>query len=125
MPFDDLRNEEETPQPMRREYERKMIFLTCRLIGHRSAAEFPFYIFGQHLTRFWPEDFERIRKLWHEISEKESGAEIRHRDIVSVAVLRLDNEFHSDQESKILNEIHREALEQKHGTQAGSEQSED
>ena len=125
MPFDGLRNEEETPQLMRREYERKMLFLMCRLIGHRSAAEFQFYIFGQYPTRFWPEDFERIHKLWIEISEKEPIAEGRHRDVVIIALSRLDRELHSDQESKILNEIRREALEQKHGMQAGSERSED
>ena len=97
----------------------------CRLIGHRSAAEFQFYIFGRHPTRLWPEDFKRIHKLWLEISGKEPGAEIRHRDVVSVALSRLDKEFHSDQGSKILKEIRREALEQKHGMQSGSEQSED
>jgi len=90
-----------------------------------DAAQSHFHIFGQHPTRLWPEDFERIHKLWLEISGKEPGAEIRHRDVVSVALSRLDKEFHSDQDSEILNEIRREALEQKHGVQSGSEQSED
>ena len=125
MPFDSLRNEEETPQLMRRENEIIMLFLICRLIGHRSAAEFKFYIIGQYPTRFWPEDFERIHKLWIEISEKEPVAEGRHRDVVIVALSRLDKELHSDQLRKILNEIRREALEQKDGVQSGSEQSED
>ncbi|HTY61371.1 MAG TPA: APC family permease [Acidobacteriota bacterium] len=84
-----------------------------------------FYIFGQHLTRLWPEDFERIHKLWLEISEKEPSTEIRHRDVVSVALSRFDKEFHSDQGDKILNEIRREVQEQKHGMKPGSEQSED
>jgi hypothetical protein len=68
---------------------------------------------------------KRLRKLWLEISEKEPGAEIRHRDVVSVALSRFDKEFHSDQGIKILNEIRREALEQKNGMKSGSEQSED
>ena len=84
-----------------------------------------FHIFGQHPTRLWPEDFERIHKLWLEISEKEPGAEIRHRDVVSVALYRLDKEFHSGQGSEMFNEIRREALEQKHGVQSDSEPSED
>jgi len=90
-----------------------------------NSAKSHFSIFGQHPTRLWPEDSERIHKLWLEISGKEPGAEIRHRDVVSVALSRLDKEFHSDQGSKILKEIRREALEQKHGMQSGSEQSED
>jgi amino acid transporter len=90
-----------------------------------DSSKSRFYIFGQHPTRLWPEDLERIHKLWLEISEKEAGAEIRHRDVVNVALCRLDKDFHSDQGSEILNEIRHEALEQKHGLQSGSEPSED
>jgi amino acid transporter len=90
-----------------------------------DSSKSHFYIFGQHPTRLWPEDFERIHKLWLEISEKEPGDEIRHRDVVNVALSRLDKEFHSDQGIKILDEIRREALEQKHDMKSDSEQSED
>ena len=54
-----------------------------------------FSIFGQHPARLWPEDVERIHKLWIELSGKEPGTEIRHRDVVSVALSRLDKDFHS------------------------------
>ncbi|HYK90324.1 MAG TPA: amino acid permease, partial [Acidobacteriota bacterium] len=91
----------------------------------QDSTKSQFHIFGQHPTQLWPEDFERIHRLWLEISEKEPGAGIRHRDVVSVALSRLDKEFHSDRGSRILNEIHREALEQKHGPQSGPEPSED
>ncbi len=84
-----------------------------------------FHVFGQHPTQLWPEDFERIHKLWLEISEKEPGADIRHRDVVSVALYRLDKELHSGKGSEIVNEIHREALEQRHGMESTSEPSED
>ena len=84
-----------------------------------------FCIFGQHPTQLWPEDVERIHKLWLKISEKEPGVEIRHRDVVSVALYRLDKDFHSDQGGKILNEIRREAVQQKQGLQPGPEPSED
>jgi hypothetical protein len=94
-------------------------------IVFEDSTKSQFHIFGQHPTQLWPEDFERIHKLWLEISEKEPGAGIRHRDVVSVALCRLDEDFHSDQGSEILNEIHREALEQKRGLQSGPEPSED
>lgn len=101
------------------------LFALALEIVLEDSTKSQFHIFGQHPTQLWPEDFERIHKLWLEIFEKEPGAEIRHRDVVSVALCRLDEDFHSDQGSEILNEIRREALEQKHGMQSGSEQSED
>jgi hypothetical protein len=84
-----------------------------------------FYIFGQHPARLWPEDVERIHKLWLEFSGEQPGMEIRHRDVVSVALRRLDQEFHSGQGIEILNEIRRERREQPHDGQSGSELSED
>jgi uncharacterized protein YjeT (DUF2065 family) len=90
-----------------------------------DSTKSQFHILGQHPTQLWPEDFERIHKLWLEISEKEPGTDIRHRDVVSVALYRLDKELHSGQVSEIVNEIHREALEQRHGVQSTSESSEE
>jgi hypothetical protein len=60
-----------------------------------GSAKSRFYIFGQHPARLWPEDVERIHKLWLEFSGKQPDVEIRHRDVVSVALRRLDEEFHS------------------------------
>jgi hypothetical protein len=84
-----------------------------------------FYIFGQHPARLWPEDIERIHRLWLEFSGKQPDVEIRHRDVVSVALRRLDEEFHSGQGNEILNEVRRERREQPHDGQSESELSED
>jgi len=84
-----------------------------------------FYIFCQHPARLWPEDVERIHKLWLEFSGKQPDVEIRHRDVVSVALRRLDEEFHSGQGNEILNEVRHERWEQPHDGQSDSEPSED
>jgi hypothetical protein len=81
-----------------------------------------FSIFGQHPARLWPEDVERIHKLWLELFEKEPSGQIRHRDVVSVALSRLDKDFHSGQGNEILNEIRREAREQPNSPSSDSEE---
>jgi hypothetical protein len=81
-----------------------------------------FSIFGQHPARLWPEDVERIHKLWLELFEKEPSGQIRHRDVVSVALSRLDKDFHSGQDNEILNEIRREAREQPNSPSSDSEE---
>jgi hypothetical protein len=81
-----------------------------------------FSIFGQHPARLWPEDVERIHKLWIELSGKDPGTEIRHRDVVSVALSRLDKDFHSGRGNEILNEIRHEAQEQPNGLSSDSEE---
>jgi amino acid transporter len=122
-----FRNAGEQARAVEKQWERlpEPRFPLALEIVLEDSTKSQFHIFGQHPTQLWPEDFERIHKLWLEISEKEPGGEIRHRDVVSVALCRLDKDFHSDRGSKILDEIHREALEQKHGLQSGPEQSED
>jgi hypothetical protein len=87
-----------------------------------DPAKSRFSIFGQHPARLWPEDVERIHKLWLEFSEKEPSGQIRHRDVVSVALSRLDKDFHSGQGNEILNEIRREAREQPNSPSSDSEE---
>jgi hypothetical protein len=87
-----------------------------------DPAKSRFSIFGQHPARLWPEDVERIHKLWLEFSEKEPSGQIRHRDVVSVALSRLDKDFRSGQGNEILNEIRREAREQPNSPSSDSEE---
>ena len=79
-----------------------------------DSAESEFYVFEQHPTRLREEDYERIHKLWLEISGKEPGAKIRHRDVVTVALRRLEKDLHADRGNEILNETRREARKQGH-----------
>lgn len=121
-----FRNAGEQARALEKQWERLPAprFPIALEIVFEDSKRSQFCIFGRHPTQLWPEDVERIHNLWLKISEKEPGAEIRHRDVVSVALYRLDKDFHSDQGDKILNEIRREALEQRHGMQSDPEPSE-
>ena len=101
----------------------QITFIAILVLEDTTKSQF--HILGQHPTQLWPEDFERIHRVWLEISRKEPGAEIRDRDVVRIALSRLDKDFHSDQGSEILDEIHRETLEQKRDQQSGPEPSKD
>ena len=63
-------------------------------------------------------------KLWLEISETQVGAQICHRDVVTVRLLRLDEDLHSERRSEIPCETRRDALKGEHDRRSGSEQSE-
>jgi amino acid transporter len=68
---------------------------------------------GPHPPRLWPEDVDRLHDLWLRLTaEHEVGAKLHHRDIVGLALQRLQNEFDSPQRSEILADV--EKLVQKH-----------
>jgi hypothetical protein len=84
-----------------------------------------FFVFEEHPTRLLVEDFERIHKLWLELSAKAPGAKIRHRDVVRVALRRFDTDLHADRGLEIIDETRREALKQETDRRLGSEPSGD
>jgi amino acid transporter len=49
---------------------------------------------GPHPPRLWPEDLDRLHDLWLELSDKEGlGADLHHRDVVGVALRRLQRDL--------------------------------
>ncbi len=48
-----------------------------------------FYNLGPHPPRLWPEDLELLHQLWLELSAREPGSKLHHRDVVGVALRRL------------------------------------
>ena len=70
-----------------------------------------YFNLGPHPPRLWPEDLELLHRLWLELTEKGPGAKLRHRDVVGVALRRLDQEFHSSLESEVMKDIFRELEE--------------
>ncbi len=47
---------------------------------------------GPHPPRLWPEDVDRVHELWLQLSEK-FGSRLHHRDVVSVALRRMEREM--------------------------------
>ena len=70
-----------------------------------------YFNLGPHPPRLWPEDVELVHRLWLELSGKGPGAKLRHRDIVGVALRRLEQQVHEGNEKQILLELDRELIE--------------
>ena len=68
---------------------------------------------GPHPPRLWPDDLDRLHDLWLRLSgEKEVGAKLHHRDVVGLALERLQHDLDTDRRAEIVAEIDR--ITQKH-----------
>ncbi len=70
-----------------------------------------YFNLGPHPPRLWPEDVDLVHRLWLELSQKGPGPSLRHRDIVGVALRRLDQQVHAGLEDDVLGELNRELQE--------------
>ena len=70
-----------------------------------DATKSIFFNLGPHPPRLWPEDVERVHRLWLELCGRAGGAKLHHRDIVGVALNRLEKELHSEQSQDVLRDI--------------------
>jgi amino acid transporter len=70
-----------------------------------------YFNLGPHPPRLWPEDVDLVHRLWLELSQKGLGASLRHRDIVGVALRRLEEQVHGGLEGDVLGELNRELQE--------------
>jgi amino acid transporter len=70
-----------------------------------------YFDLGPHPPRLWPEDVDLVHRLWLELMKKGLGAKLRHRDVVGVALRRLEKELHSLLEEEVLKDILREVEE--------------
>jgi len=68
---------------------------------------------GAHTPDLKPEDIDLIHHLWLELSEKSPGAELRHRDVVSMALQRFQKEFEGSAKPAIIAEIRRSAMKER------------
>jgi len=61
---------------------------------------------GPHPPRLWPDDVDRLHELWLRLSEGEGfGSKLHHRDVVGVALRRLERELNGDQKREIVDEL--------------------
>ena len=68
---------------------------------------------GPHPPRLWPEDVDRLHDLWLRITaEDDVGSKLHHRDIVGLALERLQQELETQQRTEILEAAAK--LAQKH-----------
>ena len=64
-----------------------------------------YFNLGPHPPRLWPEDVELLHRLWLELSERGPGHKLHHRDVVRVALQRLDAQLHSSRADEVVEDV--------------------
>jgi nucleotide-binding universal stress UspA family protein len=84
--------------------------LSLEVIDEESGKR-TYYNLGPHPPRLWPEDIELLHSLWLELSEKGLGYKLHHRDVVRVALQRLQIDLRSQNEKEVIHDVKQEASE--------------
>ncbi len=79
----------------------------------RETGKSEYFNLGPHPPRLWPEDVEYLHRLWLDLSEKGIGHELHHRDVVRVALRRLDADIRAGRAEEVIGEIVREVAHDK------------
>ncbi|HQH27480.1 MAG TPA: APC family permease, partial [Oligoflexia bacterium] len=65
-------------------------------------------ILGPHTPRLRPQDVNRVHQLWLDLAENEEfGAKLHHRDVISLALDRLEQELKGHQRFEIVRDLRR------------------
>ena len=60
---------------------------------------------GPHPPRLWPEDVDLVHGMWLELSD-DFGSRLHHRDVIGVALQRMNRELHANEERQtVLSDI--------------------
>jgi len=62
---------------------------------------------GPHPPRLWPEDLDRAHELWLRLTEH-FGSRLHHRDVIGVALRRLQRDLNSERKAEVLSDLERE-----------------
>jgi hypothetical protein len=61
---------------------------------------------GPHPPRLWPEDLHRLHQLWLRLSQGPFGAKLHHRDVIGVALRRLELDLDDpDRQEQALSDL--------------------
>jgi len=64
---------------------------------------------GPHPPRLWPEDLDRLHDLWLDLAAiPEIGSRLHHRDVVGVALRRLERDLSGERRDEALEDLRRE-----------------
>jgi nucleotide-binding universal stress UspA family protein len=67
-----------------------------------------FFNLGPHPPRLWPQDLDLLHHLWLELSSKGPGSKLHHRDIVGVALRRMQDAIESGHADEVVADVMRE-----------------
>ncbi len=64
---------------------------------------------GPHPPRLWPEDVDKLHELWLRLSSTDAlGAKLHHRDVVGLALRRLEHDLGTADTEVVLKELEKE-----------------
>ena len=64
---------------------------------------------GPHPPRLWPEDLDRLHDIWLGLSkERGVGSKLHHRDVVGLALRRLESELTGEERAAVLADLEKE-----------------
>jgi amino acid transporter len=63
---------------------------------------------GPHPPRLWPEDVDLLHDIWLKLSETDLGSRLHHRDIVGVALRRLQKDLTNPERNGVVQDIQKE-----------------
>jgi amino acid transporter/nucleotide-binding universal stress UspA family protein len=64
---------------------------------------------GPHPPRLWPEDVDKLHELWLRLSAADAlGAKLHHRDVVGLALRRLQRDLQGSDREQLLKELETE-----------------
>ena len=82
--------------------------LTLEIIGGDGDG-MQIYSLGPHQPRLWPSDIDLVHQIWQELADRPGiGGRLHHRDVVGVALRRLEQQLHSQQHSDVVADVQHE-----------------
>jgi hypothetical protein len=64
---------------------------------------------GPHPPRLWPEDVDKLHELWLRLSAADAlGSKLHHRDVVGLALRRLQRDLQGSDREQLLKELEAE-----------------
>ena len=64
---------------------------------------------GPHPPRLWPEDVDKLHDLWLRLSSSDAlGSKLHHRDVVGLALRRLERELSGQEQEAVVEQLHKE-----------------
>jgi amino acid transporter len=67
---------------------------------------------GPHPPRLWPDDVDRLHEIWLQLSGLEDlGARLHHRDVIGLALRRLEQDLSKEDKAPVLEDLNRELQE--------------
>jgi amino acid transporter len=73
-----------------------------------------FFNLGPHPPRLWPQDLDLVHRLWLDLSARGPGSKLHHRDIVGVALRRMQADLQSPRASEVLADVVKETSDPHH-----------